>query len=240
MKGLVLLTLIFAFRLVNSQTVKTDLTYTVSLPEPENKKTAVLILLHGWGGNETDLFDRVNELKKQMTIFALRAPFKPKEGGYCWYDIEFLKDAKFKYDYHQALESKIKIQSFISNACQAYNLDSTQVYIMGFSQGAIMGYDIAFTSPKKIKGVIAMSGRLMEESTKLQTDWSEVCKVHFFIAHGNTDGIIRVEEAEKANKFLESKNVVNAKYKRYEMPHYISDVELNDIKEWLTRSINSQ
>ena len=79
-----------------------------------------------------------------------------------FYNLEFLPEQKFKYDYNQAKESRTKILAFISNACKTYKLDSNNVFVMGFSQGAIMGYDLALAAPKKIKGVLAFEVVLLQ------------------------------------------------------------------------------
>jgi len=220
-----------------SQSINTTLTYSVNLPVKKTAKAPVLILLHGYGSNEADLLDIAKTMDPRFITFSLRAPQPLKEGGFCWYEIEFLPNQQFKYDYGQAKLSRAKILSFISSVCKAYNLDSTKVFLLGFSQGAIMAYDIALGFPGKIAGVLALSGRMMEESKLQKTDPSQLTKIKFFIAHGNSDNIIKIEEAEKANTFLKEKNVADITYRSYEMPHSVSGQELNDFRAWLTKAL---
>ena len=220
-----------------AQTVTTSLTYSVNLPKKQAAKTPVLIMLHGYGSNEADLFDIAKALDGRFITFSLRAPNTIAENSFCWYALEPSPDGERKYNYSEARNSKAKIMSFISNACKAYKLDSTQVFIMGFSQGAIMAYDLAITSPKKIKGVLALSGRMMEESKALKTDALQLAKVKFYVAHGNSDNVIKIADAEKAVEFLKTKNVSDLAFKTYEMPHSINGKELNDIKAWLVKAI---
>lgn len=225
-------------RVCLGQTIQTDLVYKVNEAlKKTDKPSPVLIMLHGYGSNEEDLFDIAKSLDERFITFSLRGPNATKDGGFCWYNLEFLPNQQFKYDYQQAKISRAKILSFISNACKAYHLDSNNVFIMGFSQGSIMAYDLAITAPKKIKGVLALSGRLMEESKNQKTDWVQLAKVKFFIAHGTSDKVIKIEEAEKATAFFKSKKVVDVMYTSYEMPHSINGKELNDIKAWLKKAI---
>ncbi len=222
-----------------SQTINTDLVYKVNdALKKTDKPSPVLIMLHGYGSNEEDLFDIAKGLDQRFVTFSLRGPIATKNAGFCWYSLDFLPDQQFKYDYKQAKESRSKILSFISNACKEYRLDSSNVFVMGFSQGSIMAYDLAISSPKKIKGVIALSGRLMDETKILKTDWLQVAKVNFFIAHGTSDKVIKVEEAEKANAFLKLKKVKEVSYFTYEIPHSINGKELNNIKAWLVKAID--
>lgn len=220
----------------SSQTVTTTLVYETHPPKTKSAKTPVLILLHGYGSNEADLMSMARLLDDKLFIFSLRAPLPTKNGGYCWYPLDFLPGGELLYDYAQVQQSRAKVFAFISNACKAYQLDSTQVFLMGFSQGAIMSYDIALKAPSKIKGVLALSGRLMEESRQMKTDWSQAGKVKFFIGHGTKDNVIHPDEAAKANQFLISNKVKDITYKTYAVPHTITGPELEDLRDWLSKN----
>ncbi len=239
MKRSLILFFISIYFLSFSQTIKTDLVYKINEPTKKTDKPAPLLLfLHGYGSNEDDLFAIAKGLDERFMFISLRAPNALPDAGFCWYPLEFLPDQKFKYDYAKAKESRVKILSFISNACKTYKLDSNNVFVMGFSQGAIMGYDLALAAPKKIKGVLALSGRMMEESKNLKTDWIKAVKTKYFIAHGNADNVIKIAEADSAVKFLKSKKVTDVKFNNYEMVHTINGKELNDIKSWLKKAID--
>ncbi len=221
-----------------AQVVNTTLTYSVNFPATKTAKPPVLIMLHGYGSNEADLFNLAKQLDSRFITFSLRAPRTTKNGGFCWYELTFLNNGQFNYNYNEAMDSRTKILSFISNACKTFQVDSTQVYLIGFSQGAIMAYDIAITSPKKIKGVLALSGRMMAETKEQKTDWLQVAKVNFFIAHGDFNSVIKIDEAKKASNFLMQKNVTKVEYKNYPIQHSINDKELMDIKNWLVKTMN--
>ena len=216
------LLLVSPFNSALAQKVNTTLTYSVNLPGKISNKTPVLILLHGYGSNESDLFGLSAAIGPKFITFSLRAPNNTKDGGYCWYNLEFLSNGQFKYDYNKAKESAKKISSFISNACKVYQVDSTQVFLLGFSQGAIMSYELAFSNPKKIKGIMPLSGRLMKETKELKIDWANASKVKFFIGHGTSDNVINVEESEKVNSFLKENKVNDLTFKKYPIQHTIS------------------
>lgn len=230
-----LLIALFLLNFSYGQKITTDLEYLVHEPLKKGEKAPVIIMLHGYGSNEADLFELSKTIGDKFYVFSLRAPFKGKDVGYAWYDLNFLPNKQLSYNYEQLGESKAKILSFISNACKTYKADSNRVILMGFSQGAITAYEIALTNPKKIKGVIALSGRMLEETKQGLTDQKEAQKLKLFIGHGYSDNIIDIKEAEKANEFLTSKGFKEISFKRYEMPHSISGGELNDIKTWLKK-----
>lgn len=219
-----------------AQKINTDLVYLLRASKAPSK-APVVILLHGYGSNETDLFELSTTIDERFLVFSIRAPFAGKEIGYSWYDLAFLPNKQTTCNYKQLIESKAKVLSFISNACKVYGADSTKVFLMGFSQGAILGYDIGLTTPKKIAGVMALSGKLLEETQNAKLDTKAIGKVNYFIAHGFSDNVIDVKEAEKANEFLKSKGIKDVVYKNYEMPHSLSGAEFNDIKKWLKKQI---
>ena len=95
----------------------------------------VLFMLHGYGSNEEDLFSFAAELPAELFIISIRAPYTLEPFGFAWYAINF--DAAYgKWsDDQQAIESREKIVAFIDDACKSYNVDKTQVTLLGFSQG---------------------------------------------------------------------------------------------------------
>jgi phospholipase/carboxylesterase len=223
-----------------SQKVRTDLTYSVHLPANAGPKTPVLILMHGYGSNENDLFDLAKTFDQRFITFSLRAPLALGNGGFSWFEIQRLPENRMKFLYKEAAESRTRIISFIVNACRAYHVDSTQVYLLGFSQGAILSFDIAMTAPGKIAGIVALSGRLLDETANLKPDAKQLSKVKVFIGHGTADNMLSISESEKAYSFLKARQVQNVTFKKYDIPHSINGAELNDIKTWFSVALPAE
>ena len=221
---------------IPAQTINTSLVYKVAEPTIKTGRPPLLVILHGYGANEDDFFNLHQSLDQRLLVFCLRGPY-PVNQGYSWYGLQRTPDKELIHNYKEATESRAKILSFISQACKVYKADSTQVFIMGFSQGAILCYDIARFSPTKIKGVVALSGRMMDDTKKMQTDALKVANVKFFIAHGKSDDIILYKHGEEASAFLQSKKN-NILFKSYEMAHTVVEQEVKDIAGWLTANIS--
>lgn len=217
-----------------SQKINTSLTYSVIQPTVKTPKPPVLIILHGYGSDENDFLDLAKSVDPRFMKFTLRAPNLVHQGAYCWYRLNFLTNGDFTYDYEEVKTSRAKLLAFISEACKTYALDSTQVFIMGFSQGAIMSYELALFAPAKIKGILPLSGRLMKESRNHKTTQKELAGLKVFIAHGNSDERIKPVESELAMAYLKSKQIV-AEYKTYNMGHSVSAEETQDIKLFLSK-----
>lgn len=237
MKKLFLLIGLFFYFYVSGQSLQTKFTYSVYPPQLKTNKPPVLIMLHGYGSNEADLFGLADKLDKRLMIISLRAPRSTKNGGFCWYDLDFLANGEFKYNYKNVVESKKLILEFIKQACKEFYLVTAQVFLMGFSQGAIMSYDIALSNPTIVKGVLALSGRMLTETKQLILNEQQVNKLNFFIAHGSNDAVIKPLEAEKAHSFVKSKTTHSPTYKIYSMGHSINEAELKDIQDWLKKQL---
>ena len=188
------------------------LTFVEKLPKLPAKNPPLLILLHGYGSNELDLFSFADELPETLVIVSLRAPYEMGHGGYAWYDINLdSKNNKFS-DLNQARKSLQKITTTIDYIKTKHNTNPNNTFLLGFSQGAILSYALSFNFPNKIEHVIALSGYLnselipKENTQKIHTD--------YYISHGSVDQVIPVEWARKASPFLDSKGLKN-EYSEY-------------------------
>ncbi|MBK9284855.1 MAG: dienelactone hydrolase family protein [Sphingobacteriaceae bacterium] len=238
MKKLIILFIILSNALL-AQEIKTELIYKFNKPTKKSDKTPVVILLHGYGSNESDLFEICKSFDPKFMTFSLRGPYKSSGfDGASWYDLK-RNNNEMSHNYTEVSNSRNKILSFISHACKAYHLDSTQVFLIGFSQGAIMCYDLAFRNSNKIKGIAALSGLLLEETKKQKNKTSELLKVNYFIAHGSMDNVISIKESQDVSKYL-TEIKARLTYKEYEIPHSINGSELNDINAWLRSNLKSE
>ena len=231
-----LLLFIISTTLSFAQDVKTTFTYLVHKPNKLNKHTPILIVMHGYQASELDLFEFSKEVGKDYLIFSLQAPLVTKSGGYCWFDLQFLPNQKFKYDYKQTEEARNKVLAFIRAACLAYKTDSTNVFLLGFSQGAAMAYDIAVKAPEKIKGIVALSGVLIPETYSGKINEAALTKVKVFVAHGTADNIVNINDSQKSVEFLKSKKIENISYTTYDVGHSFHPNEVKDILNWLEKN----
>jgi len=69
-----------------------SLEYKIQEPKVILDKNPVLLLLHGYGSNEEDLFSFATELPDNYYIISARAPYDLHYGAYAWYAINFDAD----------------------------------------------------------------------------------------------------------------------------------------------------
>ena len=212
--------------------MKLSLEYLVREPKIKLDKNPLLLLLHGYGSNEEDLFSFATELPDEYYIVSARAPYNMQYGACAWYAINFDADENKFSDHEQAKISRDLIAQFIDELIQTYPIDPKNVTLVGFSQGSILSYAIALSHPDKVQRVVALSGYVSEpilEENYLRNDLS---KLKIFHSHGTVDQVIPIEWARKTKPFLE-KLGVNTTYKEYPVGHGVAPQNFYDFKNWL-------
>lgn len=203
--------------------------YIVREPKIKQENPPLLILLHGYGSNEEDLFSFASELPEDLLIISARAPYDMNFGGYAWYTITLdANDEKFS-DLEEARKSLTKIASFIDEIKGIYKSETT--FLLGFSQGAILSYALSLNYPNKVNHVIALSGYINDDlvpnnisELKIQTD--------YYISHGSVDQVLPVEWARKAPKLLKKNNLKNT-YSEYPVGHGVAPQNFFSFKKWI-------
>ena len=210
--------------------------YLLKHPDTHTEKPKALLMLHGYGSNEADLFSLADQFPEDLLIISARAPHRLDFGGYAWYDIFMDAEGNKISDNLQAAEILQNLSLFIDFLKEKYNINPENFNLMGFSQGAILSYALALNHPEKIKNVIALSGYINHDIMPLQEKIDNYQHLNFFISHGIYDDIIPVELARKVPVYLRQRNIKHV-YKEYPMGHEINYACLNDMKQWVNKNI---
>ncbi len=209
-----------------------SLYYLIREPKTKLEKNPLLLLLHGYGSNDEDLFSFASELPAEYYVVSARAPYDLMYGSYAWYAINFDADENKFSDIGQAIESRDRIAGFIDELIQKYPIDPRKVTLIGFSQGSILSYAVALSYPEKVQQVVAMSGYVnadMATKTYRENDFSTL---RIFASHGTADQVIPVDWARKVKPFLDELNIENI-YKEYPVGHGVSPQNFFDFRNWL-------
>ena len=216
--------------------LQTNLSVDYIFREPKEIKTTnpVIILLHGYGSNEQDLFSFEGELPQDAYIISAQAPYTlPGSFGFAWYSINFDAAMNKFTDDEQAKSSRDLIANFIDELIQTYPIDANNITLIGFSQGAILSYAIAMSYPEKVKNIVALSGyfhpMIMPEDFK---ENPKIKNVNIFASHGTVDQVIPIEWARQTPKIFEALNIT-IEYKEYPVGHGVAPQNFYDFQKWL-------
>lgn len=200
---------------------------------PDSPSPAVF-LIHGYGSNEHDLFSFTPELPEDWTIFALRAPLTLSEGSYTWYYIDFeAEQGKWSND-EQAASSASLIAQFIKESVSKYHLDPARLSLVGFSQGAVLGYAVALHHPGLLKALVALSGYM---NTRLLPAVGEITSsTQVYSSHGVMDQVIPISWARKTPSLLEQYGLQGT-YEEFPAAHGVNAQNFYSFRSWLQKHL---
>jgi len=215
------------------------LPYRIRFPEnyDASRSYPLLIGMHGMGGNSDGFVAQYDKLENPQIIYVTpEAPYLlsmnvgPQWHMRAWSLTNVGKQAKLSADklvsdYILQAIDKISLEYKISN-----------VYLMGFSEGAVYAYTVGIQNPDKIEGVIGFSGYLMsvegDKSILTQQDIEEGQDVRLFIAHGIDDAAIDVETARALKAMFEEQGY-DLTYREFNGRHNIKANIFNDAVSWM-------
>lgn len=200
------------------------------------ERAPLLIMFHGYGSDENDLFSFASELPKELFIISVRAPYPMQPYGNAWYAINFDAEMNKWNDNEQAKQSRDLISKFIDEACESYPVDKNNVTLLGFSQGTILSYAVALNYPEKVKNIIALSGYINEDILPEDLDSKTYSHLNFYCSHGSLDQVIPVDWARKAPKFLENLGIKHT-YSEFPVGHGVAPQNFFELRNWLNDHI---
>ena len=215
----------------NNQLPEEVLQYLVRKPIVETTRTPLVVLMHGVGSNEHDLFTFANHLPDNALIVSARAPLAMGPGSYAWFEINYAGPQRI-INSDQAEASRKLIVQFIGQLKERYVFDEQQIYLCGFSQGGIMAYSVGLTHPELVRGIAVMSGRLLDEVKPLIVANEKLARLKIFISHGTNDPVLDIHYARDSYAYLKTLNTQPV-YKEYPEVHTINNEMLLDLIEWL-------
>jgi phospholipase/carboxylesterase len=192
----------------------------------------LLLLLHGYGSDESDLFALAPYLDENYLIASVRAP-RQYPPGFGWYDIGFTQ-AGIQVDETHLPASAGEVLTFLETLKETHPFGP--VALLGFSQGAAVSLYLMLTHPELFVGVAALSGHVPSVGWENRAENSALAGKPIFVAHGTRDLVVPLAAGRDAQQKLATLTV-SLTYREYPMTHEISGETLSDLTEWLAESI---
>lgn len=201
------------------------------------KKT--VIWLHGLGADGNDFVPIVPELKLPASLGVRflfpHAPIMPVtiNSGYqmrAWYDIVSLS-----LDQHIDQTSMTKSVRLIGQIIEQEinrGIAIENIMLAGFSQGAVIALMTALFYPKRLAGIIALSGYLPMMNEALAKTSPVNKSIPIFMGHGTEDGVVPLNLGKAAYLTLQAAHY-NVSWHSYPMAHAVCMEEIQDLSRWL-------
>lgn len=201
-----------------------------------SEKPPLLLLLHGYGANEDDLFSLAPYLDERFLIVSARGPVSLRGMGHAWFNLGFTPQG-IAVDPEEIEAARQILRKFIGEIVEAYDCDPNAVYLVGFSQGGMMALAVALTFPGVAAAVVAMSGRLLPQTVEQITDKDMLFGLPVLVVHGTRDTVLPISHARETKARL-AELPVDLTYHEYEMAHEVSAESLEDVTEWLKAQLD--
>jgi phospholipase/carboxylesterase len=196
----------------------------------------LVIFLHGFGSNEEDLFGIKDALPSTWTYLSARAPTPVQPNGFRWFT-KTPGDGDYDGVTADLHSSAQLIKDFVGQATAKYHTQPDRVFLVGFSQGAIMAYEVALRDPQLVRGIAALSGSVLPVlKAELKPD-ERLNTLAIFIGHGTLDQALPYASATRANEVLVGLGLKPEFHGYPGMNHTVSEAEVQDLKAWLETSL---
>lgn len=195
------------------------------LPSPGKR---ILLLLHGWTGDENSMWVFARNFPADYYIIAPRAPYPAPETGYSWRAPAPLGSWPTVDLMRPSAESLIDL---LDAFARAYNLNASTVDIIGFSQGAAMAFTLGWLYPERARKMGILAGFAPEGAEGLLKPGS-LSGRRAFVAHGAQDQIVPIAQARRTIQLLESAGA-GVTYCESEVGHKLGAECLNALEMYL-------
>ncbi len=212
-----------------------DLIYLSNQPQPANPK-ALMVLLHGVGGCETNLVDLAAAMSSDTLVVMPRGPITLGAGQYGWFRVNFTAAGPVVVE-TEAEQSRQTLLRFVQQLQSVYDIAPQKTVIAGFSQGGILSASVALSAPELAAGFGVLSGRILPELKPHIADKAQLANLRAFIGHGEYDSKLPVIWAQRSDQLLSDLGVAHLT-RLYPIDHRISAEMQADFLSWL-QSITS-
>ena len=192
-------------------------------PRSGKKPKRIVIILHGLGVNGENLIDIakvMNRFIPDTYFIAPNAPFPydyQPELYYQWFSIEDRSPDKILAGARKA--EKI-LNEFIDYQLKRFDLKENNLFVIGFSQGAMMALHTCLRRKNPVALIAAFSGALIAPEILKQEIQS---KPQTLIFHGVDDEVVPVSRLYEAEKALKENNVPVEAFTYNNIGHSISE-----------------
>ncbi|NTX29911.1 phospholipase [Burkholderia pyrrocinia] len=196
------------------------------------RPAARLLLLHGVGGNETNLLNVAGAIDPRIEIAFLRGPLTFGPDQHAWFPVRFGPNGP-EIDAARADASRLQLIALL-HAFRAQDGASAALpaIIAGFSQGGIMSASVGLTSPADVAAFAVLCGRILPEIDPLIAPRDALHTLHALIVHGRFDDKLPVAWADTADAKLTALGVAHDT-RLYAAGHELTSEMAADFGRWV-------
>lgn len=167
-------------------------------PVDKKKEKGIILLIHGWTGDENSMWLFTRYLKNDYTFIAPRAPLKAEPSGYGWVPVK--PDTWKSIDLFKSAVNDLNAQVSSWLKITGHSMDEP-VNLIGFSQGAALALVYSLMFPDQVKRIACLAGFMPDKVTS-NLSIGNLQSKKYYVAHGTVDDVIPVQLAKDLRDFL--------------------------------------
>jgi phospholipase/carboxylesterase len=204
--------------------------WTLRARPSQSANPRLLILLHGWTGDENSMWIFTRGLSPDYWMIAPRAPHAADPSGFSWRPIQ---TSAFGWpSLETLLPAADRLIKLIDEYSASVKLDALQFDLVGFSQGAAMANVMGMLHPNRIRKMGVLAGFVPAGLEGLIAQKPLVGK-NIFVAHGTQDQMISIDRARASIELLEQAGA-QITYCEDEVGHKLSKNCLRSLENYLS------
>jgi phospholipase/carboxylesterase len=213
-------------------TLELPVTHLYRPADPVTDAPWLLVLLHGVGSNEADLFGLAPAVPVRFHVLSLRAPFRMGPNAFGWFTFAVRPDGQRVIDAEQELSSRTLLAQVISSSVEQLSVPAERVVVGGFSQGGIMSLSLLLTRPELMTAAVVMHSRLLPEVAPLMAPAAALRGRRIWVSHGTTDQVMPLANAHDIRDRVQELPI-ELSYAEFPGGHEIRPAELSAAMTWL-------
>ena len=199
-------------------------------PVPETPR-ALLVLLHGVGGVETQLATLGARVRRDTLVALPRGPRSIADERFGWFRVGFTAAGPEIVE-EEAEESRLKLLEFIGQLQHRHDIASRDTTVAGFSQGGILSASVALSAPGCVAGFGLLCGRILPELEPMLAPRDQLATLDALIVHGRADDKLPLAWAERADAWLQRLGVPH-ELRLHDAGHEFTPAMADDFLGWL-------
>jgi phospholipase/carboxylesterase len=176
-------------------------------PVPEAPR-ALLVLLHGVGGDESQLASLGGRAPAGTVVTLPRGHRSISGGKWGWYRVGLGDDGPQIVE-EEMHEARARLGDFIGQLQAHHDVPPARTWVGGFSQGGILAAALALTAPERVAGFAMISGRLLPEIEPELAPAARLRHLRALIVHGRDDRVLPVDGATGAAARLDASGIAH-------------------------------
>lgn len=204
--------------------------WTLRTRVSQSMNPRLLVLIHGWTGDENSMWVFTRGLSHDYWMIAPRAPHPGEPSGFSWRAPQTLTDRWPSLEmFKPAAEALIRL---VDEYSASVKLDALQFDLMGFSQGAALVNVMGMLYPDRVRKMGVLAGFVPSGFEELVSQ-KPLAGKNIFVAHGTQDQMIPIDHARESIEILEQAGA-QVTYCEDEVGHKLSMNCLRALENYLS------